>query len=104
MKATKETILRYLKEIKPELEDYGIEKIALFGSFATDQQNVYSDIDVAIQKKDDFMKDHSAYDYFNIVSNIKRKILLALHRNSDIFDMDSDSDFKNAIEKEMIYV
>ena len=104
MKATKETILHYLNEIKPELEAYGIEKIALFGSFATDQQNVYSDIDIAIQKKDDFMKDHSAYDYFNIVSKIKTKILLALHRNSDIFDLDSDSDFKNTIEKEMIYV
>ncbi len=104
MKATKETILRYLKEIKPELEENGIEKIALFGSFATNQQNIYSDIDIAIQKKNDFIKNHSAYDYFDIVSKIKTKILLALHRNSDIFDLDSDSDFKNSIKKEMIYV
>jgi len=104
MKATKETILHYLKEIKPELEAYGIEKVALFGSFATEKQNIYSDIDIAIQKKNDFMKYHSAYDYFDIVSKIKTKILLALHRNSDIFDLDSDSDFKNSIAKEMIYV
>ena len=104
MKTTKETILRYLKEIKPELEEYGIEKIALFGSFATGQQNVYSDIDIAIKKNSTFIQDHAAYDYFNIVSKIKTKILLALHRNSDIFDLDSDSSFANSIKKEMIYV
>ncbi len=104
MKTTKETILRYLKEIKPELEEYGIEKIALFGSFATGQQNVYSDIDIAIKKKSTFLQDHVAYDYFNIVSTIKTKILFALHRNSDIFDLDSDSTFASSIKKEMIYV
>jgi len=104
MKTTKETILRYLKEIKPELEEYGIEKVALFGSFATGQENVYSDIDIAIKKKSNFLQDHVAYDYFNIISKIKTKILLALHRNSDVFDLDSNSAFRNSIEKEMIYV
>ncbi len=104
MKTTKETILRYLKELKPELEEYGIEKVALFGSFATGQQNVYSDIDIAIKKKSNFMQNHAAYDYFNIVSKIKIKILLALHRNSDIFDLDSNSAFADSIKKEMIYV
>ena len=104
MKTTKETILRYLKEIKPELEEYGIEKVALFGSFATGQENVYSDIDIAIKKKSNFLQDHVAYDYFNIISKIKTKILLALHRNSDVFDLDSNSAFRNSIEKEIIYV
>ena len=104
MKTTKETILRYLKEIKLELEEYGIEKIALFGSFATNEQNVYSDIDIAIKKNHNFLKDHVAYDYFTIVSKIKNKILLALHRNVDIFDLDSDSTFAQSIKKEMIYV
>lgn len=104
MRTTKENILNFLKEIKPELEKYGIEKVALFGSFATEQQNVYSDIDIAIKKKGNFMQDHTAYDYFSIVSKIKSKILLALHRNSDIFDLDSDSAFAESIKKEMIYV
>jgi len=104
MKTTRETILRYLKEIKPELEAYGIEKIALFGSFAKNQENAYSDIDIAIKKKSDFLKDHSAYDYFDIVVKIKTKLRLALHRNSDVFDLDSDSDFKDSIKKEIIYV
>jgi len=104
MKTTKESILRYLKEMKPELEEYGIEKIALFGSFATGQQNVYSDIDIAIRKESSFLEDYTAYDYFNIISKIKQNILLKLHRNSDIFDLDSNSAFSESIKKEMIYV
>lgn len=104
MKTTKESILNYLKELKPELEAYGIEKVALFGSFATGQQNVYSDIDIAIQKKKDFLQTHAVYEYFDIVSTIKTKIRLALHRNSDIFDLDSNSPFKDSIKNEMIYV
>jgi len=97
-------ILRYLKEIKPELENKGIEHIALFGSFATDQQNVYSDIDIAIQKKPTFLEQYAAYDYFDLISNIKAKIRSRLHRNSDVFDLDSNSEFADRIKKEMIYV
>ena len=104
MKMTQEKVLAYLKELKPELEAEGIEKIALFGSFSTQTQNVYSDIDIAIQKKKNFLDEHSAYDYLNLVSNIKYKIRKALHLPSDVFDMDSQSTFKKQIENELIYV
>ena len=104
MKMTKEMILQYLKEIKPELKNYGIEQIALFGSFAKGEQTVYSDIDIAIKKKSDFLKQYSAYEYFNMVSTIKQKIRKTLHRNIDIFDLESDSAFLESIEKEIIYV
>ena len=97
-------ILQYLKEIKPELENHGIEQLALFGSFAKEEQTVYSDIDIAIKKKPDFLKQYNAYDYFNMVSNIKQKIRSALHRNIDIFDLESDSEFLESIQKEIIYV
>ena len=104
MEATKENILHYLQSIKPELEKYGIEKVALFGSFANNQQTVYSDIDIAIQKRSDFFQKHTAYDYFEFVSELKSKVMSVLHRKSDIFDLDSDSEFKESIKKEMIYV
>lgn len=101
---TQEKILAYLKELKPELEAEGIEELALFGSFATHSQNVYSDVDIAIKKKDDFLDLHSAYDYFNLLSKIKSKIMRKLHLPSDVFDLDSQSSFKKQIEKELIYV
>jgi len=104
MKTTKESIVNYLRKIKPELQKSGIDEIALFGSFASDSQTVYSDIDVAIRKKSSFLEKKSAYDYFDLISNLKRRIRRDLHRNSDIFDLDSDSSFAESIKKEMIYV
>ena len=85
MRATKESILCYLKELKAEFSQEGITTFALFGSFAKDTQGVYSDIDVAIAK-------------------IKDKIRKKFHRNSDVFDLDSQSPFKETIQKELIYV
>ena len=104
MKTTRESIVNYLKKIKPELKNQGIEEVALFGSFATNQQTVYSDIDIAIRKKSAFLDTKTAYDYFDLIYGIRKRIRLELHRNSDIFDLDSDSAFTESIKKELIYV
>ncbi|RLA79606.1 MAG: hypothetical protein DRG78_12640 [Epsilonproteobacteria bacterium] len=104
MRATKENIIEYLKELKKELLSDGIISIALFGSFATNKQSVYSDIDIAILKEKDFLKYKSSYNYFDIISKIKSKIKTKFHRNIDVFDLDSNSELKKSIEKELLYV
>jgi len=104
MKVSKENILHYLKEIKAELQEKGIDEIALFGSYAKDTQSVYSDIDIAISKNTHFLNTHSSYNYFDIIANLKAKIRKKFHRNIDIFDLDSKSTFKESIKKELIYV
>jgi predicted nucleotidyltransferase len=104
MRATKEQIIIFLSEIKQSLLMDGISQIALFGSFARGENNVYSDIDIAIKKEKDYLKNKTAYDYFNQVANIKKLIRDKFHRDSDIFDLDSDSSMKNSITKDLIYV
>ncbi len=104
MKPSKLSIVNYLQEIKGDLLIDGISKIALFGSFARDEATVYSDIDIAIQKEKNYLSTRSAYDYFNEVSKIKNLIRKKFHRNSDIFDLDSNSSMKNSITKDLIYV
>ena len=104
MKANKKTILEYLKEIKSELLSDGIEKIALFGSFARDENSVYSDIDIAIAKDSDYLKNRSAYAYFDEINQIKTMIQKKFHRNIDIFDLDSDSVMKQSIIEDLVYV
>ena len=37
---TKDEILNFLRELKPELESFGIYKIGLFGSYAKDRANI----------------------------------------------------------------
>ena len=104
MRADKANILDYLTEIKSELLNDGITKLGLFGSFARDEASVYSDIDIAIKKKDNYLESHSAYEYFDEVIKIKNLIRKKFHRNSDIFDLDSNSSMKDQIKKDLIYV
>ncbi len=104
MRATQENILLFLHDIKAEFSKEGITTLALFGSFARNEQNVYSDIDIAIAKAPDYHKAHGAYGYFDHVERLKTLIHQQFHRNSDIFDLDSNSPFKENITKELLYV
>lgn len=104
MNVTKENIIEYLKDLKIDLNKKGIDKIALFGSFANGTQNIYSDIDIAISKEKDFLTKYSSYSYFELISSIKENIRKKFHKNIDVFDLDSKSSFKESIEKELIYV
>jgi predicted nucleotidyltransferase len=48
--STKEDILQILKNEMPYLKDrYGVERIAIFGSFAKGNQTPKSDIDILVQ-------------------------------------------------------
>jgi len=54
---TKETILDYLKMHKAEFEKkYAVENIGLFGSYARDEADAHSDIDIFVQMKPDLFK------------------------------------------------
>ena len=56
---TKNELVDTLSSIKSELKQkFGIEEIALFGSYARDEANEESDVDIAIMKVDN-------KDYFN---------------------------------------
>lgn len=104
MKITQEKILNFLHELKPTLKERGIEKVALFGSFAKGEEGVYSDIDIAIKKAPDFFQHYSVNDYFGLIAELRTAFLKRLHRRADFFDLDSESSFKQDIEKELIYV
>ena len=104
MKPTKEAILKKLRELKPQLEAEGIEKIALFGSYANEKPTPYSDIDIAIAKSEALQKEINAYAYFELLSSLRESLRRTFHRKIDIFDLDSQSPFKNQIKNELIYV
>ena len=100
----KDEIIKYLSNVKERFKGNGLEKLALFGSFAKGSDGVYSDIDVAIKKEPNFLSKYSPYEYFELVNSIKEDIKKQLNRNVDIFDLDSKSTFLKDIKKELIYV
>lgn len=95
---TKQEILNSLKHHNLELnEKFGIEQLALFGSYAKDEQNNSSDVDLLIIK----MKKKNAFTL------IKARIFLSnlLGVKVDLGLFDSLRPFiKQRVEKDMIYV
>jgi uncharacterized protein len=104
MKPTKEHILEYLHEIKSELHQSGIVQLGLFGSYARNENTLYSDIDIAIKKEENYLQHRNAYTYFDKIAKIKQQLFEKFHRSSDIFDLDSRSSMKESIMKDIIYV
>jgi predicted nucleotidyltransferase len=101
----KNSILKYLKEIKPKLESNGIIKLGLFGSYAKDKQSKNSDIDIVYESSDIFInkfKGWVAFTYLN--ENLREKIQKEFGINVDMFDLNSNSLIKEKIKKEAIYV
>ena len=101
---SKADILDYISMIKPIFLKKGIKIVGLFGSFTKGDDNIYSDIDIAIQKNKNAFKNGNIFEYFEIINEIKSSIQKNLGRNVDIFDIDSVSPFVETIKKELISV
>ena len=97
-------ILKYLTDKKVDFEKDGIEKIGLFGSFARNTASDNSDIDIAIKLEKNYLQNHDVWEYFILLEKIKQQITDKFHKKSDIFDLDSKTDIKQQIQKEVIYV
>ena len=104
MKMDNSSILEHLSFLKEKLSSKGIVQLGLFGSFAKDSQTIYSDIDIAIKKDKIVLEKNGIYFYFELLNSIKTSMQKKFHRNVDIFDLDSTSELKNSIEKELLYV
>jgi len=92
-----ELVLR-LKDIKSELkQQFGIEQIALFGSYARGKANEESDIDIAVTS----MKEKK---YFTLTSAMKY-LEEKLYKKVDLGFFDSIRPFvKKRIKADLIYV
>ncbi len=104
MRASKEEILLYLKKMKPILMQKGIVELGLFGSYARNESSVYSDIDVAIRRDNDYLQTRHSDEYFELIHEIKIDILNKFHRQSDVFDLTTDTPMRVNVLKELIYV
>ena len=94
---TKEDILNYLKEHKVEFaRKYGVEDIALFGSYARDEATKESDIDIFVKMEPKLFK----------LIGLKQEIEENLQKNIDIIREHNNIKpfFLKIIKKDMIYV
>jgi len=99
IKPTKEHILYYLNEFKHELHRDGIVQLGLFGSYACGENTLYSDIDIAIKKEENYLQHRNANTYFEEVAKIKRPSLVITKALSELpvevsVEMELDGYFK----------
>ena len=95
---TKEEIINFLSSKKEFMKErYGVLKIGLFGSYARAENSDISDIDIAVELKDENRVDN----YFGLLhfleDNLHKKIDLGIESNLK-------EPIKKYIEKEIIHV
>ncbi len=82
----KEDVLAYLKDIKSDMVQNGIEKIGLFGSLAKGKSDSYSDIDIVIKTTPTFVEKHNGIYGFLFLEDLRTAIAKRFHRDVDICD------------------
>lgn len=94
----KESIIESLKEEKPYLQEhFGVENIALFGSYARGEENENSDVDILVQVKIKTIK-----NYFSLLDYLESKF----HKKIDLVTKHANLSerFVNIINKDIVYV
>ena len=98
LRTERERVLDILRVFKINNADkYGIESLALFGSFARNEQKTDSDIDILVS-----LKTSSLYLYAGLKSDMES----ILSREVDVISAKSKlrEEFKESISKDLIYV
>jgi predicted nucleotidyltransferase len=93
---TKTFVLNFLSSHKQLLkEKYNVEKIGLFGSYATDNQKENSDVDIIVQMPSDFDKYYDLKEFLE--ANLQKTVDLGLEKNLRKL-------IENKVKNEIIYV
>ena len=94
---SKEQILNYLKSIKGELEGDGITTLGLFGSYARDEADMASDIDIVICTSKDFVDRHSGFGGVIYLDELRQKLAKNFKTQVDICDIASMSQERQSV-------
>ncbi|HIP12424.1 MAG TPA: nucleotidyltransferase [Arcobacter sp.] len=103
---SKEDIILKIKEIKPIYEQEGLVLLGLFGSYAKNEANENSDIDLLYKINTElFMKTHKGFTGFSRILDIKSELKDIFKKNIDLCTINGNSKtFKEFALKEAIYV
>ncbi len=101
----KKAIINTLQSFKEKYLFEGFEIVGVFGSYAKNQDDIYSDIDIAYKiDHNKFYKDDAFKKLFRI-EEIKKELEDSLHKKVDIVSLNSDNKrLKNSILKEMVLI
>jgi predicted nucleotidyltransferase len=82
----RQEIIRYLQEIKPQLQEAGIDRIGLFGSLAKGEADLLSDIDILIRTTPKFVEQYRDIKGFLYLEALRDRIAKRFGRSVDLCD------------------
>lgn len=82
----KQNILNYLRERKTKLNEDGIIELGLFGSFAKDEADLASDVDICIKSTDIFYKKYLGFEAVIYLDELREEFVRKFKRQMDICD------------------
>jgi len=82
----RQEIIEYLQEIKPQLQEAGIDRIGLFGSVAKGEADLLSDIDILIRTTPKFVEQYRDIKGFLYLEALRDRIAKRFGRSVDLCD------------------
>ncbi|MBI3873697.1 MAG: nucleotidyltransferase domain-containing protein [Arcobacter sp.] len=79
----KDSILLQLKELKPEFQKDEVNILGLFGSYARDEENKNSDIDILIETTPLFLEKYRGLKAYAKLEDLKNIIKDTFHKEID---------------------
>jgi len=79
-------IMAYLRTLKPQLREIGIDRIGLFGSVAKGEDDLLSDIDIMIHTTPEFVKRFEGIEGFIYLDDLRKHISYRFGRSVDLCD------------------
>ena len=105
MQNSKNEVLQFLKNLKPELTAQGIISLGLFGSIAKGTNTDKSDIDVVYETSETFLNKYKGWNAFTYLNtHIREKLERQFNTHVDMFDLNSSSPMMKKIKNEALYV
>ena len=102
----KNSILKSLKSLQNKYKKYGFLIVGVFGSYARDEENKESDIDILYDVNELFLRKYSGWSAILQMESIKKDIQETLKISTvDLASVDNNSmTFQKMIKNELIYV
>ncbi len=101
----KETIIKDIRKLNHKYEEQGFKIVSLFGSYARDSYDIYSDIDLTYKiNHDKFFKD-DAFAKLEKIEEIKEELEHLFHKKVDLIPANTTNYLlQDTLQKEQAYV
>ncbi len=101
----KETIIRDIRHFNERYKEIGFEFVSLFGSYARDSYDVFSDVDLTYKIDHNIFYKDDAFAKLAKIDEIKEELEHMFHKKVDLIPANTKNYLlQDSLEKEQIFI